>query len=176
MTQPNQRNPKQAGHPHKARKARLKVDLWCELLGGRERAVGHIRNMSVAGCRVLSPSAFPIRQTISLVLAGPAAEPDLLLKAQIRWIALNPEEGPFELGFQFVHSGGSESRVEQILKGVIRRISTMGELRRPTFSRFTGGLEAARIPGTLTAADLRRIFAAEGLDRLIRPGPSSPLP
>src|SRR6185369_7612451 len=80
------------GRQHQARKARIKVDLWCEILGQRDRAVGHIRNLNVGGCRILSPSAFPLRDTVSLVLAGPAAGPDLTITGQLRWLGLNPSE------------------------------------------------------------------------------------
>jgi hypothetical protein len=164
------------GRPQKARKARIKVDLWCELHGAKDRAVGHIRNLTIDGCRILSPSAFPIRETLSLVLAGSAAEPDLHLKAQLRWLALNPEEGPFELGCRFVHSADSARQVERMLKGVMKGGGSSDGRRTPTYEKFGGGLEAVRTPGAPTAKELRRVFAAEGLDRLLKPGPSAPRP
>src|SRR5690348_14505562 len=67
------------GRQLQARKARVKVDLWCEILGARDRAVGHIRNLNVGGCRILSPSAIPVKQTVNLILAGSADGPDLHL-------------------------------------------------------------------------------------------------
>src|SRR5262245_2203024 len=76
------------GRKLQARKARIKVDLWCEILGPKDRAVGHIRNLNVGGCRILSAAAFPVRQTVSLILAGPAAGPDLHLKAELRWLGM----------------------------------------------------------------------------------------
>ncbi|MBI3855086.1 MAG: PilZ domain-containing protein [Planctomycetes bacterium] len=164
------------GRQQLARKARIKVDLWCQLLGSRDRAVGHIRNLTVGGCRILSPSAFPVRETFSLVLAGSASGPDLHLKAQLRWLALNPEEGPFELGCQFVHSGDSARQVEGLLKGVIKKAPKSEDRRAASYAKFGGGLDAVRSPGAPGAGDLRRVFAAEGLDLLTRPGPSAPLP
>ena len=35
------------GRPQKPRKTRVKVDLWCEILGVKDRAIGHIRNLTV---------------------------------------------------------------------------------------------------------------------------------
>lgn len=157
------------GRQQNARKARIKVDLWCELHGTKDRIVGHIRNLNVGGCRILSPSAFPVHETFSVVLAGAASGPDLRLRAQIRWMALNPTEGPFELGCQFVHSDQSARQVEGLLKGVIKRAPPVEDRRAPSYSRFAGGLDAVRTPGAPTAGDLRRVFAADGLDRLTRP-------
>ena len=166
------------GRPQKPRKTRVKVDLWCEILGARDRAIGHIRNLTVGGCRILSPSAFPVRDTIQLVLAGNADGPDLHLKAQLRWLSLNPIEGPFEFGCQFVHSGETVQQVEQLLKGEIRKSQPPKavERRAPVYAKFAGGLDAVRAPGAPTAGELRKVFAAEGLDRLLKPDPSSPLP
>jgi hypothetical protein len=182
------------GRPHKPRKTRVKVDLWCEILGARDRAVGHIQNLTVGGCRILSPSAFPVRDTIQLVLAGSADGPDIHIKAQLRWLSLNPVEGPFEFGCQFVHTGDSAGQVEKILKAEIRRSQPAKpvELRAPVYAKFAGGLDAVRAPGAPTAGELRKVYAAEGLDRLtcgepgrttcgepgrtIKPDPSAPLP
>lgn len=164
------------GRQQQARKARIKVDLWCEILGRNDRAVGHIRNLNVGGCRILSPSAFPIREEVSVVLAGTPNGPDLHLKAKLRWLGLNPVEGPFELGVQFVHTEDSPKQVEGVLKGVMARGRVETERRAPVYAKFGGGLEAVRRPGSPTAGDLRRVLAAEGLDLLIKPGPSSPRP
>lgn len=160
------------GRQLQARKARVKVDLWCEILGSKDRAVGHIRNLNLGGCRILSPSAFPVRQTVSLILAGSADGPDLHLKAELRWLGMNPTEGPFELGCRFVHSGGSERQIEGMLKGVLQGGTKQDVRTSPSYTRFGGGLEAVRSPGAPTTGDLRKVFAAEGLDRLIRPGPA----
>jgi hypothetical protein len=175
------------GRPHKPRKTRVKVDLWCEILGAKDRAVGHIRNLTVGGCKVLSPSAFPVRDTISLVLPCDADGPDLHLKAQLRWLAINPDEGPFEIGFQFVHSGDTVDQVERLLKAELKKSPPAArkvEPRAPVFTKFAGGLDAVRNPGAPTTGDLRKVYATEGLDRLIcgepgraiKPDPSSPLP
>jgi hypothetical protein len=156
------------GRAQKARKARIKVDLWCEILGNRERAVGHIRNLNVGGCRILSPSAFPLRDTVSLVLAGPsAAGPDLTIKAQLRWLGLNPSEGPFELGVQFLHSGGTEQQIERMLRQEIKRAPIVDE-RRARVAVFTRDVETIRKPGAPNEVEVRRAVAAEGLDRLTR--------
>ena len=177
MTQSREEvKPAYRGRAQQARKARIKVDLWCEILGVRDRAVGHIRNLNVGGCRILSPSPFPIRETVSLVLAGASAEPDLHIKGQLRWLALNPSEGPFELGVQFVHSGESATQVERVLRTEMRR-TPPAELRPgPSFAKFSGDLEESGKPGVPSVVDLRRNLAAEGLDRLTKPGPSAPLP
>ena len=164
------------GRQLQARKARVKVDLWCEILGDRERAVGHIRNLNVGGCRILSPSAFPVRQTVSLILAGSADGPDLHLKAELRWLAMNPTEGPFELGCRFVHSGDTERQVEGMLKGVLKGAANKDVRNSPSYTKFGGGLEAVRTPGAPTTGDLRKVFAAEGLDLLLRPESTSPPP
>lgn len=166
------------GRPQRPRKTRIKVDLWCEILGPKDRAVGHIRNLTVGGCRIMSPSAFPVRDTVSLVLAGNSDGPDLHLKAQLRWLALNPVEGPFELGVQFVHSADTVQQVERLLKAEIRKMQPPKpvERRGPVYAKFGGGLDAVRTPGSPTAGELRKVYAAEGLDRLLKPDPSAPLP
>jgi len=155
------------GRQLQARKARVKVDLWCEILGVKERAVGHIRNLNVGGCRILSPSAFPVRDTVSLVLAGPASGPDLTIKAQLRWLGLNPSEGPFELGVQFVHSGESAQQIERVLRLEMRRAPAV-EDRRTKVAVFTKDVETIRKPGAPNEVDVRRAVAAEGLDRITR--------
>jgi hypothetical protein len=155
------------GRAHKARKARIKVDLWCEILGDRDRAVGHIRNLNVGGCRILSPSAFPLRDTVSLVLAGPAEGPDLTIKAQLRWLGLNPSEGPFELGVQFLHAGGTEQVIERMLRQEIKRAPVV-EDPRSKVAVFTRDVETIRKPGAPNEVEVRRAVAAEGLDRLTR--------
>ncbi|HVE38467.1 MAG TPA: PilZ domain-containing protein [Planctomycetota bacterium] len=155
------------GRAHKARKARIKVDLWCEILGNRDRAVGHIRNLNVGGCRILSPSAFPLKDTVSLVLAGPAAGPDLTIKGQLRWLGLNPSEGPFELGVQFVHSGGTELQIERMLRQEMKRAPMVDE-RRVRVAVFTRDVETIQKPGAPNEVEVRRAVAAEGLDRLTR--------
>src|SRR6185503_11633840 len=155
------------GRQFHARKARVKVDLWCEILGTKDRAVGHIRNLNVGGCRILSPSAFPVRQTVNLILAGSADGPDLHLKAELRWLGMNPTEGPFELGCRFVHSGDTERQVEGMLKGVLKSSPKKGDVRpAPSYAKFGGPLEAVRNPGAPTSGDLRKVFAEEGLERL----------
>jgi len=165
------------GRQHQARKARVKVDLWCEILGNKDRAVGHIRNLNVGGCRILSPSAFPVKQTFSLILPRTVDGPDLHIKAELRWLGMNPSEGPFELGCRFVHSGGSEVEIEGMLKGVLKSAPKNAEVKSaPSYSKFGGGLEAVRNPGAPTTGDLRKVFAEEGLDRILKPDPSAPLP
>ncbi len=156
---------------------RIKVDLWCQILGTRDRAVGHIRNLTVGGCRILSPSAFPVKETLGLVLAGPPDGPDLHLKVQLRWMALNPVEGPFELGCEFVHGQGTAEKIEKMLKTVVKRnpVSDVQQ-RTPSFVKFVGGLEASRVPGALTSGEVRKSVAADGLKNLLKPGPSAPLP
>jgi hypothetical protein len=155
------------GRAHKARKARIKVDLWCEILGNRDRAVGHIRNLNVGGCRILSPSAFPLRDTVSLILAGPTEGPDLTIKGQLRWLGLNPSEGPFELGVQFLHSGGTEQQIERMLRLEMKR-APFAEDRQAKVAVFTRDVETIRKPGAPNEVEVRRAVAAEGLDRLTR--------
>ena len=158
------------GRQHQARKARVKVDLWCEILGNKDRAVGHIRNLNVGGCRILSPSAFPVKQTFSLVLPRSADGPDLHIKAELRWLAMNPTEGPFELGCRFVHSGDTAVEIESMLKGVLKATPGKPDVRpTPSYAKFGGGLEAVRNPGAPTTGDLRKVFAEEGLERLTGP-------
>jgi hypothetical protein len=164
--------PLHKGRLKKARKARLPVDLWCEILGEGERAVGQIRNLAIGGGRVVSPSAFPVKGSITVILSGSRGAPDLDLKAHVRWLALNPVEGLFELGVQFAHSGDSANRVEQILKGVLKRMPS-GVLRTgPSFAKFAGGMETRGAPGQPSSMDLRKASAAEGLARLTQPAAS----
>jgi hypothetical protein len=143
----------------KARRARITVDLWCEVEGSKGMAVGHVRNLTLGGCRVLSPSAFPKGEIVGIALQTSPHEPELRLSAEIRWLGLNPEEGPFELGCRFVHKEESADRIEKLLRGVMKKMPQ------------TSVTAPARKPGSL---DL--VFASEGMDRLLRPGLSVPLP
>jgi len=175
MSEPQRSPASYRGRSEKGRRARIKVDLWCEILGSREKAVGHIRNLNLGGCKVLSPSAFPIKETVSVVLAGSSSDPDLHLTAQLRWLALNPHEGPFELGMQFVHSDDSAKRLEGVLKSEIKRApigKPVPAAPAASFSKFGGTLQAPGAP----AGDLRKALAEVGLERLINPGPSAPRP
>lgn len=141
----------------KARRARVQVDLWCDLSGSKGQAVAHIRNLTLGGCRVLSPSAFPKGEVINVVVQTAPHEPELRLSAEVRWLAINPDEGPFELGLRFVHQEESADRIERLLRNVIRK--TPQTSVKPT---------APRKPGSL---DL--VFSSEGIDRLLRPGLSA---
>jgi hypothetical protein len=140
----------------KPRRARVKVDLWCDLTGSKGQAVGHVRNLNLGGCRVLSPCAFPKGEVVRLVLQTTPSEPDLQLDAEIRWLGLNPEEGPFELGCRFVPQEDAIDRIERLLRAVIRK--------------------TPQAPVGKTAERGILVFASEGLDRLLRPGLSAPLP
>jgi len=53
-----------------------------------------------------------------------------------------------------------------MLKGVLKAASRTDVRNAPTYAKFGGGLEAVRTPGAPTTGDLRRVFAAETLDRL----------
>jgi hypothetical protein len=143
----------------KPRRARVKVDLWCDLSGSKGQAVGHVRNLNLGGCRVLSPCAFPKGEVVRLVLQTPSSEPELRLDAEIRWLGLNPDEGPFELGCRFVPQEEAIDRIERILRDVIKK----------TPQTPVGKDAPAAGRGAL-------VFASEGLDRLLRPGLSAPLP
>jgi hypothetical protein len=149
------------GTLEKPRRARVKVDLWCEVGGTRNHATAHMRNLTVGGCRLLSPCAFPKGEVVEVALAPAAHEPDFKIRAEIRWLGLNPEEGPFVLGCQFVHAGDTADRIERILKGVVKKVAPAA----------TAAPAAPRKPGS---AGL--VFASEGLDRLLRPGLSAPPP
>ncbi len=144
----------------KARRARVKVDLWCEVEGSKGKALGHLRNLTLGGCRVLSPSAFPKGEIVSVVLQTSPHEPDLRLSAEIRWLGLNPEEGPFELGCRFVHKEESADRIERLLCAVMKKMP-----------QASVKATSPRKPGSL---DL--VFASEGIARLLKPGLSAPLP
>jgi len=145
----------------KARRARVKVDLWCDLTGSKGQAVGHVRNLNLGGCRVLSPCAFPKGEVVRLVLQTTPSEPDLQLDAEIRWLGLNPEEGPFELGCRFVPQEEAIDRIERLLRAVIKK---------------TPQAPAANAAPAMAAERGNLVFASEGLDRLLRPGLSAPLP
>jgi hypothetical protein len=175
MSEPQRSPASYKKRSEKGRRARIKVDLWCEILGSREKAVGHIRNLNLGGCKVLSPSAFPIKETVSVVLPGNSSGPDLHLKAQLRWLALNPHEGPFELGMQFVHSDDTAQRLEGVLKGEIKRSPlppAVAAAPPESYSKFGSSMGT---PGQ-AAGELRRALAEVGLERLINPDPSAPRP
>ncbi|HLY09910.1 MAG TPA: PilZ domain-containing protein [Planctomycetota bacterium] len=162
MTKPSsqQRSRPGRGNLEKPRRARVKVDLWCEVGGSQNQATAHVRNLTVGGCRLLCPCAFPKGEIVAITLPSAPQEPEFRLEAEIRWLALNPDEGPFELGCRFRHSEASAGRVETLLRTLMKKMAP-GPV--PSVS--------PRKPGTLEL-----VFASEGLDRLLRPGLSAPLP
>ena len=147
----------------KPRRARFKTDFECDVAGRKSHATAHVRNLTIGGCRVLSPCAFPKGETVTLTLPTAAHEPEFKLPAEVRWLALNPEEGPFEVGLRFVHTEDSADRVEKFLRTLMKKGGT------PAVRGKKGGSEI-RKPG-----QLELVFASEGLDRLLRPGLSAPL-
>jgi len=157
MTQP----PTRAGR-EKPRRARIKTDFWCDVAGARNTAHVHVRNLTLDGCRLLSPCAFPKGEVVDLAMSTSENEPDLKVQAEIRWLGLNPDEGPFVLGCRFVHTETTADRVEKLLRSVLRKMPL-------TAVKAERG--SPRKPGSL---DLQ--FASEELDRLLRPGLSAPLP
>lgn len=146
----------------KARRARFKTDFECDLSGRKNHATAHVRNLTIGGCRVLSPCAFPKGETVTLTLPSATHEPDFKVPAEVRWLALNPDEGPFEVGLRFIHTEETADRVERFLR-TLMKVGTGSPVRAKK-----GGSEIRR-PGQL---DL--VFASEGLDRLLRPGLSAP--
>lgn len=161
MTQSSSPMPRPGrGSLEKPRRARVKVDFWCEVSGERNHATAHIRNLTLGGCRVISPCTFPKGEVVELSISLATHEPDLKVKAEIRWLALDPEEGPFVLGCRFVHTEDSADRIERLLRGVMKK-STPAAPQAAT----------PRKPGSLGL-----VFASEGLDRLLRPGLSAPPP
>lgn len=149
----------------KPRRARVKVDFWCEVSGSRNHATAHVRNLTLDGCRLFSPCAFPKGDVVDLAFATAPHEPELRLQAEVRWLGLNPEEGPFVLGCRFVHTEETADRIEKLLRKQVKlspQTAVQGRAGKGT---------SARKPGSL---DL--VFASEGLDRLLRPGLSAPLP
>ncbi|HLY72506.1 MAG TPA: PilZ domain-containing protein [Planctomycetota bacterium] len=148
------------GSLEKPRRARVKVDLWCEVIGPNSRASAHVRNLTLGGCRLLSPCTFPKGELVEVTIPLAAYEPELRLQAEVRWLGLNPEEGPFVLGCRFVHHEDSADRIERLLRSVIKKSPQVPAMAL-----------SGRKPGAL---DL--VFASEGLDRLLRPGLSAPLP
>ncbi|HZE96695.1 MAG TPA: PilZ domain-containing protein [Planctomycetota bacterium] len=144
----------------KPRRARVKVDLTCEITGSKNHATAHVANLTIGGCRLLSPCAFPKGETVRLALSTSDHEPELKIPAEIRWLALNPEEGPFEVGCRFVHSEDTADRVEKLLRNVIKR--------KPHVA-------LAAESDTRSRGKAKLVFATEGLDQLLRPGLSAPL-
>jgi len=162
MTQPSAPTPRKGrgASLEKPRRGRIKVDLWCEITGSKSHASAHVRNLTLGGCRLLSPCAFPKGETIEVSISLAAHEPDLKVRAEIRWLGLNPEEGPFVLGCRFVHTEDTADRIERVLRNVMKK-TPQASIKAV----------APRKPGSV---DL--VFASEGLDRLLRPGLSAPLP
>ncbi|HVR86646.1 MAG TPA: PilZ domain-containing protein [Planctomycetota bacterium] len=161
MIEPSSPAPRKGrGSLEKPRRARVKVDLWCEVTGSRSHANAHIRNLTLGGCRLLSPCAFPKGEVIDVFISLASHEPELKMKAEIRWLGLNPDEGPFVLGCRFVHHEDSADRIERLLRDVMKKSP-----------QTSVPAVAHRKPGSLGL-----VFATEELDRLLRPGLSAPLP
>jgi len=162
MTQPSAPTPRKSrgSRLEKPRRGRIKVDFWCDVTGSKSHASAHVRNLTLGGCRLLSPCAFPKGETIELSITLSSQEPDLKVQAEIRWLGLNPDEGPFVLGCRFIPNEDATDRIERVLRNVMKK-SPQSSIKAV----------ATRKPGSV---DL--VFASEGLDRLLRPGLSAPLP
>jgi hypothetical protein len=161
MTKPSSPPPRKGrGSLEKPRRGRVKVDLWCEATGSKSHASAHVRNLTLGGCQLFSPCAFPKGELIDLSISLSAHEPELRLQAEIRWLGLNPDEGPFVLGCRFVHREDSADRIERLLRNVMKQSPQQSVLAL-----------SPRKPGGLNL-----VFSSEGLDRLLRPGLSAPLP
>lgn len=173
MDQPAPVAPQYKGRSQKARKARLSVDLWCEIVGNDERAVAHLLNLTVGGFRVVGPSAFPVGREVTLILPASAAEPGLELQAKVRWLHLNPSDGLFELGCQILHPEESATRIERILKDAITQSVAENPRIVSSFTKFTTETEPLCAPGMSSPAELRKALAAEGLARLTGLGAST---
>jgi len=146
------------GSLEKPRRARIKVDLWSEVRGAKNQATAHMRNLTIGGCKLASPCTFPNGEIVDVTITTAAHEPDLKVQAEVRWLGLDPEEGPFVLGCRFVHTEDSADRIERLLRNVMKKAAAAAV--RPAATQTTGGL----------------VFASEELDRLLRPGLSAPLP
>lgn len=110
------------------REERQKVDISCELAGLGGAAEGQIRDLSVGGCRLLTPH-FGFggeRLMISLSLPSPRAEMHLV--AETRWSDLSPTPSLYVLGCQFVHTDQSRKHVKDLL-------ASMEGSRRPDVAR-----------------------------------------
>src|SRR5579862_7826507 len=161
MTQSSSPTPRNTrGSLEKPRRGRVQVDLWCEVTGSKSHASAHLRNLTLGGCQLLSPCTFPRGEIIDVTVALAAHEPELKLKAEIRWLGLNPDDGPFVLGCRFVHTEDTADRIEGLLRKVMRK-SPASPVKAL----------APRKPGSLGL-----VFVSEELDRLLRPGLSAPLP
>ena len=85
-----------------------------------------------------------------------------------------------------IDSSSPENKSSEIFFSPIRKSQPPKPVERPApvYTKFAGGLDAVRAPGAPTVGDLRKVYAAEGLDRLtcgepgrtIKPDPSAPLP
>ena len=158
MTSPTSRPGR--GNLDKPRRARVKVDLWCDVDGSKSHAHAHLRNLTVGGCRLLSPCAFPKGEVLDITVEMPPNEPDLKVKAEVRWLGLNPDEGPFVLGCRFVHSEETTDRVDKLLRKILKKMPQASV--KPTTVRRSGTVDL--------------VFASEGLARLLRPGLSATPP
>ena len=95
--------------------------------------MGRIRDLNLGGCRILSPSAFPVRQTDRRSSsAGSADGPDLHLKAELRWLGTEPRGRPVRArDAEFVHAGDSAQQIEGMLKGVLKATPNGGRRSAP---------------------------------------------
>jgi len=116
MTQPPARSGRE-----KPRRGRVKTDFWCDVSGSKNTAHVHVRNLTLDGCRLLSPCAFPKGDVVDLAIPVSEHEPDLKLQAQIRWLGLNPDEGPFVLGCRFIHSQESADRSKKLRRSGLKK-------------------------------------------------------
>lgn len=146
----------------KPRRRRLEVDIVCDLSFGEIRATGQVHNLCLDGCLIHSPCAFPLRETVELLLDFAGGTEPLALRGQVRWMALGRSEGSVSLGIRFVHTEDTTRKLEKFLMQMIRRPQPAAQRApRATYSEPGG---------------LKLMFASEEIGRLLSPGPSAPLP
>src|SRR5437762_9562257 len=100
------------------REERRKVDIPCALAGLGGGAEGRVRDLSLGGCRLLSPHFAFGGERLMISLAFPSALPELHVVAETRWSDVAAARDLYLLGCQFVHSDQSRETIQELLRAI----------------------------------------------------------
>jgi hypothetical protein len=124
------------GRVYPPREPRAKAALACEVLGGRGKSAGRVRDFGPGGCRVDCPEPYDIPSLLVLTLHVPGLPAPVDFPAELRWRGGGGDPGSSALGCRFIHSPRSRREAEALFA----TLAVMASARGP------GGDSTHRLP------------------------------